>query len=330
MLGFVHTASVSDGRDQSSRPPLTKPPKFHWPPRAQPGSPVDLGPSQGFDPPPHGDSSADFDPPADEAAPRAFWDDVEVVWLGRRAAPFVQRAREAGWTPDERHAYCARCGSTVGPHEASLDPAKPSCPSCRDSRLQWQRCVRLGEYRGLPRRAVHELKFTAWRSVGLELGRLLGAALAIELDRAGIKRSQAALVPVPMTLIRRILRGIDHTQTLARAMSRASEVPILRLLGRKHRPSQLSVPHSERAGNIRGAFRVCGPVENWPKVLVLVDDVRTTGATLAEASRTLREEFRRAGASHVQIWTAVVAVAQSGRRACVWEASGPSGRAEEE
>ena len=81
---------------------------------------------------------------------------------------------------------------------------------------------------------------------------------------------------------------------------------------------QLSVPHSKRAGNIRGAFRLRCQVENWPRALVLVDDVRTTGATLTEASRTLREAIRRAGASHVQIWTAVVAVAESRRRGCVW------------
>ncbi|MEK6701913.1 MAG: hypothetical protein AABZ53_06595 [Planctomycetota bacterium] len=316
---------MSEARDPTSRPPLIKPPKFLWPPRAQPGSPVDLGPSARFDPPPRGESSVDFDPPAQEAASRSFWDDVEVVWLGRRAAPFVQRAREQGWTPDDTAAYCSRCGSSVGPHEASLGQEHPSCPSCRDRRLQWQRCIRLGEYRGLPRRAVHELKFTAWRSVGIELGRLLGAALALELDAAKVPRHEAALVPVPMTLIRRLMRGIDHTHTLARSIAHTAEVPICRMLKRKHSPSQLSVPHSERARNIRGVFRFGGQPKNWPKVLVLVDDVRTTGATLAEASRTLRGAIGAAGAPHVQIWTAVVAVAGSRRRPSVWASEGAHG-----
>lgn len=273
---------------------------------------------------------------------RSWWRDVERTWLGPTHEPFAQRAAETGWRPDEPDAYCPHCGATVGPYEIatpedldalddeltddeadatdldaeSQGPAR--CLRCRNRRLPWDRAFRLGSYDGLLRDALHELKFTRFRAVGSTLGRLLGARLAAALDDAGVDRSRLALVPVPMSRRRRLARGIDHTLVLARAVRAVTGGSIINALARRHRPSQLDVPPSDRRANVSGSFRLRGravrpdQLAGW--TVIVIDDVRTTGATLREACRTLRRGIsradpsgRRAG-SPARLWIAVAGV----------------------
>jgi predicted amidophosphoribosyltransferase len=76
-----------------------------------------------------------------------------------------------------------------------------------------------------------------------------------------------------------------------------------RLLARSRRTAaQSGLDAAGRRRNIRGAFRLSIPREHLPDRchLALVDDVLTTGVTLAECSRTLR----RAGAARITVWVA--------------------------
>ena len=67
----------------------------------------------------------------------------------------------------------------------------------------------------------------------------------------------------------------------------------------RNAPPQTSLEGRERAGNVRGAYRVPNPDGIRGKILLLVDDVYTTGATIGECSRTLLE----AGAKEVRAIT---------------------------
>lgn len=224
---------------------------------------------------------------------------IEHTWLGVCRETFSTRAAGVGWTPDDRDAYCNRCAGTVGPGEADGD----GCAACRKRRLVWEHAIRLGSYEGLLAEAVREVKFTAWRRLGSDLGRLLGERIGEELGRVDVRPDEAVIVPVPMSWAIRMNRGIDHTLVLARAASRVSGVRVVRGLGRRHGPTQLDVPPSKRAENVRGAFR-CRRVKKSARVIVLLDDVRTTGATMTAAARTLRNRLGKG----VRIWSAVAAV----------------------
>lgn len=222
--------------------------------------------------------------------PRTWWWEIERTWLGLASAPFERRAAEAGWTADPSAAYCPRCASTVGPFETrSGDAASAAdgCSSCRELRVPWSRALRLGPYSGLLRDAILELKFTRFRAVGVALGRLLGRAIAAEAERAEIPVTRLALVPVPTTWRRFLARGIDHTAVLASAASREIGCPVVRALSRRHRPAQTTVSPGVRLANVRGAFRP--RLRDWPADLVpvVIDDVRTTGATLLAATKAL-------------------------------------------
>ena len=120
-----------------------------------------------------------------------------------------------------------------------------------------------------------------------ELGAVLGGLMR---ERARRFEGQVDFVaPVPLHWRRRRWRGYDQAALLANPIARSLGVPLrLRALRRtRHTPSQVELPRHERSQNMAGAF-AAGRLRGAPRVL-LVDDVRTTGATLTAATLALRE-----------------------------------------
>lgn len=237
---------------------------------------------------------------------RDAWREIETDWLGRTSATFAERAREAGWCGDLPGDACPRCATSLGPFELIDRFTVSRCPACERSRLPWIRAIRLGEYRGLVRRAVHEIKFTRWRTLGLEVGRLLGAAVAAELERAKVPRESCVLIPVPTPWLRTMVRQIDHTAVIASGVSAVTGLRVAHVLSRLHRPPQTRVASSQRQRNVSGSFRAHpGRLPPEVKLAIVLDDVRTTGATLREACRTIKAA---AEACDLELWAAIVGV----------------------
>ena len=235
---------------------------------------------------------------------------IERTWLGLIAPPLPVRMAEAGWAPDGWTEYCQRCGQTAGPHDAD----DTGCSTCRKHRLPWERLVRLGEFEGLLREMVLEVKFQRWRRLGDDLGRLLGRAVGESLDRSNIPRSMATVVPVASTWRRRTFRGIDHALVIARGVAAGLGAPMLPALSRLHRPSQTSLPRSDRVANVSGSFRL-RPMFGYSlagRTVVLVDDVTTTRATLRAAAKAVGQGLKTTGANSAEgetrIWASVLAV----------------------
>ena len=165
------------------------------------------------------------------------------------------------------------------------------------------------------------LKFERDHAEGLRLGNALGDRLSTALAGAGRDADRLWIIPVPMPALRRISRGIDHTRALARAAARTSGGRVRARLDRRFLApslSQRSVVPSKRASNVRGRFGWRGPVPPDGATLVVLDDVRTTGATMSECVRTLIRGIAGPGgnAQDVAVWAAFVAVTPDpGRRA---------------
>lgn len=201
------------------------------------------------------------------------------------------------WAPDGFGAFCNRCGGSTGPHEET----EFGCASCRDAKVPWDHFVRLGEFRDPLRQWVHEVKFTRWRRLGADLGHLLGERLLA----AGLSAGRAIVVPMPATLLRRTARGIDHAAIIARGVAGAVDGRVVRALRRRHRPSQRTMNPSERSKNVAGVFRRVGEDFSGGDPVILVDDVRTSGATLAAAAKALRTRQKAA----FPLWAAALGVA---------------------
>lgn len=321
---------LDDSELQTPIQPNNAPEKFVWPP------------SRGSDnatPSPTPPPRAEVTEPSKPASPARWWSQIEEAWLGRISPPFRELAAREHWSPDPLSAACPRCAQSVGLFEAvAFEGESFGCPACRDKRLPWSRALRLGEYDGILRDAIHDTKFTAFRRTGETLGELLGAQLRPLLAESGYSPSEVRLVPVPMSLRRRLTRGIHHTLALARGMRRELGIPILQCLSRRHGPSQLEVPASQRGSNVTRSMTLTRTPSEQIALLVLVDDVMTTGATAREACRALRTGWQKSsqppqparkapgGVKSVdfgaprgsrEIWLAVCGVAGEGRTATI-------------
>ena len=99
------------------------------------------------------------------------------------------------------------------------------------------------------------------------------------------------IVPVPLSRSRRRQRGFNQSELLAEVLSRQYHklISANNLVRVRETPAQASLSRAERLQNLEGAFRLKRPEEFSGKVVLLVDDVLTTGATAAEISRLLKQ-----------------------------------------
>jgi ComF family protein len=148
----------------------------------------------------------------------------------------------------------------------------------------------IGPYEGRLREIVHALKYDSRRSIAPRLASMMRAAGADALEGAD------CVVPVPLHPRRQRARGFNQADDLARGLG----LPVVALLRRtKATPPQVDLPASERVRNVADAF-ACTHGKGPFGVVVLVDDVSTTGATLEACARVLKA----AGAREVRALTA--------------------------
>ncbi len=177
---------------------------------------------------------------------------------------------------------CEACWSSIRTAVALDEHFAASHP------LSWISAV--GTYDGRMKDIIHALKYDRRRSISPRLG-------AMMRERgAAVLRTADGVVPVPLHPWREYRRGFNQAHDLATHLG----VPVVPLLKRvAHTRSQIDLPRHERMQNVRDAFAPAAPLSGCA-VVVLVDDVSTTGATLESCARVLRA----AGVKEVRALTA--------------------------
>ena len=162
--------------------------------------------------------------------------------------------------PSAAGAVCGACQKRLPPHEGL-----------------WASLA----YRAPLVQMVHQWKHLGDSAMLRPLAALMADNPPPWLDEAGID----TLLAMPLSRERRLFRGFNQSGELAAA------------LGGRFRLPESTLPRDERRRNVRGIFQAA-PSELAGKKVLLIDDVMTTGASVAELGRSLR----RAGAAAVFVW----------------------------
>lgn len=191
--------------------------------------------------------------------------------------------------------YCRRCGRDAGKF-ALLDG---KCPDCQGKEIHFDRIARAGIYEQTLRKMI--LSFKNGRT---ELDAVLGFLADSALQGGGFSNEVELFVPVPLHWTRRFVRGYNQSYILIRKMRRPAakiSTDLVRIRRTKAQPAMVSPAAREK--NVAGAFAVRHRHNFNGRNVCLVDDIKTTGATLNECARTLKQ----AGAS--KVYALVLAVA---------------------
>jgi ComF family protein len=190
---------------------------------------------------------------------------------------------------------CRRCGL---PLPAGLDDL---CTDCRHAPPPWTTAVVPLRYEGPVAQWIRQLKDHAGMVEGRTLGLLLADAAA---DAYGQRAAPDLLVPVPLTLARLARRGHNQAIALALPIAARLRIPLARTGARRTRrtPPQRGLRLDARLANLTGAFAANRDLSGL--TVGIVDDVLTTGATVAELGRTLID----AGAAEVHVFCAARAI----------------------
>lgn len=199
------------------------------------------------------------------------------------------------WEAIERIAppYCVVCGSPCASFVGAAAPGV-TCVRCATEPPAYDWARSAARYEGPLREALHALKFSGRRALARPLADLL-------LEQCGgtMPGGIATVVPVPLARDREYVRGFNQARLLAERVARQLGAPLEpRWLARVRATApQSDLAAAERRANVRGAFRAAPAVAGHD--VLVVDDVFTTGATLAECARALRT----AGARRIGVLT---------------------------
>jgi ComF family protein len=177
---------------------------------------------------------------------------------------------------------CGRCGDPL-PSWRILTGMERHCIRCRRVPPAFDCARAAGDYDGSLREIIHAFKYDGRRSLARPLARMMQDAGGALLDDADV------VVPVPLHPWRRLRRGFNQADALAAWL----DVPVVRGLWRgKATLPQAGLRPAQRRRNVRSAFRLSPlvrPTSLLDTCVVLVDDVRTTGATLDACARVLKD-----------------------------------------
>ncbi len=191
--------------------------------------------------------------------------------------------------------YCPCCGRDVSPYALTNN----TCADCQNKDYNFDQIARAGIYSDALRDMI-----LAFKNGRTELRYLLGSLADSALQASSFAGKIDFLVPVPLHWSKRLIRGYNQSLLLAKKLTIPSakiNTDLVRIRYTKEQPTMASP--AARTRNVAGAFAVRKNHHFAGKKLCLIDDIKTTGATLNECAKMLKQ----AGAQSV--FAIVLAVA---------------------
>jgi competence protein ComFC len=191
--------------------------------------------------------------------------------------------------------YCRRCGRDA----AAAAIVNERCPACVEEDFHFDAIARCARYDGTVKSMI-----LAFKNSHCELAPMLAGIARTSLDSSSFCDNIDYLVPVPLHWARRLKRGYNQAALVAKKLC-VNDIKLSNDLVRiRNTPIQPSFTSpAARTRNVADAFAVRNGHDFADKTICLVDDVKTTGATLNECAKTLKQ----AGAK--KVYALVLAVA---------------------
>jgi ComF family protein len=191
--------------------------------------------------------------------------------------------------------YCRRCGREA----SAAGILDGTCPDCQGKDFYCDSIARAGIYDKSLRQMI-----LAFKNGKTELGSTLGFLAESALQGSLFYQNIDFFIPVPLHWARRFIRGYNQSKILAKKLKHQTakiNTDLLRIRRTKTQPTMASA--AARARNVSGAFALRDNRNLSGTNVCLIDDIKTTGATLNECAKTLKE----AGVS--KVFALVLAIA---------------------
>jgi len=194
----------------------------------------------------------------------------------------------------QKYNECDICGHFIS--------QKGLCVQCGREKPPFSMARAIGPYRGILKEALFNLKFRGDRKLAVPLGRILGSKLKSSLKHRRID----FVIPVPMHHKRLKERGFNQSALIAREVAKEIHKPIIENILQKNINTvpQVQLSLSQRKSNPINSFVVKDAEIVKDKVILLIDDVLTTGTTISECAR----ELLKAGAEEIFVGTVATGI----------------------
>ncbi|MDD8020590.1 MAG: ComF family protein [Acidobacteriota bacterium] len=182
---------------------------------------------------------------------------------------------------------CQVCGRFLY-HLSRLDSL---CLDCQENLPPYELHRSLGSYSGRLKEAIILFKYKGKEPLAFSLA----GHLYRQFEPLGLLQGVDLIVPVPLHWQKERKRGFNQAELLARWLSRFTGCPLGLgiLIKTRNTASQVSLEAGERELNLKGAFAVRKKELIHERIIMLVDDVYTTGTTIKECALILKEAGAR-------------------------------------
>lgn len=183
-------------------------------------------------------------------------------------------------------AVCRYCG------RPTLRPVA-RCRDCRGKRLYFNWAVSAWRYSGAGKDIIHALKYENERRLAPVLARKL-------IDKLPPEETFDFVTWVPLHRSKKTTRGYNQSEIIAKEIAVTKGLPAKKIIKKTRKTldqNKLAMP--KRQTNISDAFKLYGSMNISGKKILIIDDVYTTGATVNECCKTIRD----GGAARIGVLT---------------------------